>query len=157
MRPWDGDSLSSGQEIPFLLWKPEVRYCVHNSPPLDPMLRQLSPVHILTFYSFLKSVLILSSSMTMPSKLSHSDLSTKILYAFMIPLRATCSAHLILLDLITLIIIGEGHKLWSTLLSNFHRIRIYHFYLKYFSNVVYIIRKTRKIICTYSIHGVVLS
>ena len=72
--------------------------------------------------TFWRSILILSTHLRLgppPSGLLPSDFPTKTLYTSLSsPTRATCPAHLIILDLITRTILGEEYKSFSSSLCN---------------------------------------
>jgi hypothetical protein len=115
---WEAVNRAATQEIPSILLNPKINYRVHKSPPLVPILSHINPIHTIPSYL---SNLILSTHLRqgLPSGLLPSGFSTNILYAIVFsPIRATWPTHLILLDFIVLIIIGEEYKLWGPLIRS---------------------------------------
>jgi hypothetical protein len=108
--------VSSGSTVPAfghnILWNPESWLSCLQEPStgLYPESDQSSPVHATP--SYLRPVLILSthlrlylSSGLFPDGISHQNA----ICSPFIPIRATWPAHLILLDFIILIILGEEY------------------------------------------------
>ena len=108
----------ASQEIPRILLNPKVRHRIHEIPSTLPLLSQINPFHA-SSSPFLKLHfhIILPST---PTYYRSPGLPTKILYAPLLsPIRATCSVHPILLDLITRLTFGEQYRTLSSSLCSF--------------------------------------
>ena len=110
------------QELPSILWFTEFHYCVHKSPPLDPMLCQTDPIQSNpSHFISVRSILLLSTHLCLGLYLGllPSDFPPISFIFPRLPIRPTCPAQRILPDLIILTIPGEEYKLWNSSLRRF--------------------------------------
>ena len=116
---WEANWFAASQEIPRISRNPKVHYRTHKRPPTVSILGQPNPVHIPTSHLLeIHSNIIHPSTPRSPQwsplRFPHQDL----IHLLSSPIRATCSAHFILLDFMTRTILGEEYKSFSSSLCN---------------------------------------
>ena len=113
---WEANWFAASQEIPRISQNPKVHYRTHKRPPPVSILGKPSLVHIPTshFLEIHPNIIHPStprSPLWSPSlRFPHQDP----IHPLSSPIRATCPAHLILLDFITRTILGEEHLIHTT-------------------------------------------
>ena len=127
---WEANWFAASQEIPRISRNLKVHYRTHKRPPPVSILGQPNPVHIPTSHLLQIHLNIIHPSMPRSPQWSPSlrfpyqdpthPLSS--------PIRATCLAHLILLDFITRTILGEQYISFSSSLCNLLHFGMYKFF-----------------------------
>jgi hypothetical protein len=94
---WEANRFAASQEIPRILWNPKVHYRIYKCSPPVPILSQPSPVHIPTshFLNIHPNIILSSTPGSLYLRFTHQYP----IRASLLPIRATCPAHLILLIL----------------------------------------------------------
>ena len=137
---WEANWSAASQEIPRISRNPKVHYRTHKRPPPVPILGQPNPVHIPTSHLLKIHPNIIhpstprspqwSPSLRFPHQDPIQPLSS--------PIRATCPAHLILLEFIIIYILQKFFCLEYKSLRPYRHLYFHHpFALPLFlSNVV---------------------
>jgi len=109
---WEANLFAASQEIPRISRNPKVHYHTHKRPPPVSILRQPNPVHTPTSHLLEIHPNIIHPSTPRSPQWSHSLRFSQQdpIHLLSSPIRATCLAHLILLDFITRTILGEVYK-----------------------------------------------
>ena len=118
---WEANRFAASQETPRISRNSKVHYRTHKRPPPVSILGQPNPVHIPTSHLLEIHPIIISTHLRLGllSGLLPSGFLTKTLYTpLSSPIRATCPAHLILLDFITRTLLGEEYRSFSSSLCN---------------------------------------
>ena len=117
---WAANWFATSQEIPRISRSPKVHYRTHKRPPPVSILGQPNSVHIPTSHLIeIRPNIIHPSTPRSPHwSLSHRFPQQDLIHPLSSPIRATCPAHLILLDFITHTILGEEYRSFSSSLCN---------------------------------------
>ena len=119
---WEANQFSASQEIPRILFNPNVHCRIHKCPPPVLILNNIDLAHSFTSHLLKIHRNIILPSMAGPSKWSLSLRSPhqNPINTSTSPIRATCPAHLILLDLMAQTLLGEVYRALRSLCSFLH-------------------------------------